>query len=135
MAIQEFDFGTGKVLNPQRRQGILFVADEGDESKIVDALRQKSFKVAGRAADIREALALVKKHKVGVLFLDADMESYSALDIMATVRKAFSEIHVVLLSGNATKDFIAQVLSAGAAGFVLKPVASDAVANILARIK
>ena len=135
MAIQEFDFGTGKVLNPQRRQGILFVADEGDESKIVDALRQKSFKVAGRAADIREALALVKKHKVGVLFLDADIEGFDALEIMANVKKAFPELNVVLLSGNATKDFIAQVLSAGAAGFVLKPVASDAVANILARIK
>ena len=135
MPIQEFDFSTGKVLDPQRRQGILCVADDADESAIIDALRAKSFKLAGKTTDIREALALVKKHKVGVLFLDADMESYNALDIMATVRKAFSEIHVVLLSGNATKEVVAEALSSGAAGFVLKPVATEAVANILARIK
>ena len=134
VAIQEFDFASGKVLDPRRRQGLLFLSNPEDERAVVDGLRQKSYKMAAQARDVRAALGMVKKHKIGVFFLDADADGVDALGLLANIRKVFPDVNVVLVSATATKEGVADMLQAGAAGFLLKPVAADAVASVLARL-
>ncbi len=135
MTIQEFDFATGKVLDPARRQAILYVTDDQSEQALTDGVRQKSYKLAAVARDIREALGHVKKHGKGVFFVDADGEGFDPLAIMRTIKQHFPEIKVVPLTAKATKAWIEEATAAGAIGFIAKPVASEAVANILARLK
>ena len=135
MAIQEFDFSTGKVLDPHRKQSIVLVGDDEDAEVVARGLRTKHYKLLDTTGDIRTALGLVQKHKVGVLFLDADIDGITATDILSKIKSAFPGFNVVLMTATATKELLAEAKTLGAAGFLLKPLTVEAVTNVLSRIK
>ena len=135
VGIQEFDFATGKVLNPNRRQAIILAADAADADLIKDQLRQKHYKLLGVVDNVRTALEKVGLHKVGILFLDADVEGANATELAQIIMKKYPEFNVVLMTEKATKELLVEVQKLGAAGFLLKPLTSEAVDKVLSRIK
>jgi DNA-binding NtrC family response regulator len=135
VAIQEFDFTTGKVLNPNRRQAIVLASDAADSDLIKEQLRQKHYKLLGVVDNVRTALEKVGLHKVGILFLDADIEGINATELMQMIMKKYPEFNVVLMTEKATKEMLVEVQKLGAAGFLLKPLASEAIEKVLSRIK
>lgn len=135
VGIQEFDFTTGKVLNPNRRQAIILAADAVDGDLLKDELRQKHYKLLGAVDSVRTALEKVGLHKVGILFLDADIEGVNATELAQMVMKKYPEFNVVLMTAKATKELLLEVQKLGAAGFLLKPLTSEAIVKVLSRIK
>lgn len=135
MAIQEFDFATGKVLNPNRNQAIILSASTPDVDMLADELRKLHYKLLDSVDDIRAALELIGKHKIGVLFLDGDIEGLKATDILASVLRAYPDFKVVLMTATPTKELLLESQKAGAAGFLAKPLNSDAVAKVMSHIK
>ena len=135
MAIQEFDFASGKVLNPNRRQAIILATDAADADLLKEELRQKHYKLLGMVDNVRSALEKVGLHKAGILFLDADIEGTNAIELMQIIMKKYPEFNVVLMTEKATKELLVEVQKLGAAGFLLKPLTSEAVVKVLSRIK
>ena len=135
MAVQEFDFASGKVLDPKRKQAILAVETDADADVIKEALRKISYKMLGHESDIRAALELVRNHKVGVLFLDADLPGIKVNELLPSIKNAFSGFNIVVLSSSVTKEMLSEVLRLGAAGFLVKPVQADALDKVLAKLK
>lgn len=134
MPVQDFDFSTGKVLDPKRFQAVVAVEDATDVAVLQKALLLKKYKFLGQVNDLRAALESVKEHKVGVLFLDADMAG-NVNELLPSLQKAYPCFNVVVISGNATKESLTQAMEKGAAGFLVKPVQSDSVVKVLERIK
>lgn len=135
MAVQEFDFSSGKVLDPKRKQAILAVESDADADVVKEALRKISYKVLGQDADIRPALELVRNNKVGVLFLDADLPGINIKELLPSIKNAFSGFNIVVLSSSVTKELLSEVLRLGAIGFLVKPVQTDALEKVLAKLK
>lgn len=135
MPLQEFDFATGKVLDPKRKQAIVVTADDAGVAVLRESLEAKRFQFLGHRTDIREALELVRKHKVGLLFLDADLDGVDVKTLLPSIKKAYAGFNVIVMTGQATKEMLSEVLRLGAAGFLLKPLEGDAVAKVLAKIK
>lgn len=132
---QEFDFATGKTVNPKRRQVIILLGDGAQADQLQQLLRQKSYPVLGKTGDLREALELVGKHKLGILFLDADIDGVSAIDLLVKIRTKYPEFNVVITTANATKELLTEAMAKGAAGFLVRPLAQDALQKVLDRLK
>lgn len=135
MGTQEFDFTSGKVLDSNRKQAILAVENDDDVSVVKEVLRQKSYKDLGRETDLRAVLGAVRKHKVGVLFLDADLEGINVTELLPSIKKAFSDFNVVVMSSTVTKESLGEVLRLGALAFLVKPLQQDAVEKVMAKLK
>ncbi len=132
---QEFDFTTGKTINPNRRQAIILLDDVAQADELQQILRQKSYPIMGKTADVREALELVGKHKLGILFLDADIAGINALDLLTKIRTKFPEFNVVITTVNATKELLTESMAKGAVGFLVRPLGQEALQKVLERIK
>lgn len=132
---QEFDFATGKTVNPKRRQVIILLNDAAQADQLQQQLRQKSYPIMGKTGDLREALELVGKHKLGILFLDADTIGANALDILTIIRTKFPEFNVIMTTANATKELLTESMTRGAVGFLVRPLGQEALQKVLERIK
>lgn len=132
---QEFDFATGKTVNPKRRQVIILLEDDAQADELQQLLRQKSYPVMGKTGDVREALELVGRNKVGILFLDADIAGVNALELLGKIRAKFPEFNVVVTSANATKELLTEAMAKGAVGLLVRPLTQEALQKVLARIK
>ncbi len=132
---QEFDFATGKTVDPRHRQVIIVLGDTVAADLLQQQLRQKSYPVKGNTTDLREGLALVAKNKLGILFLDADFENVDVLDLMGKIQTPFPEFKIIVVTANATKELLTQVMAKGAAGFLVKPLDQEAVIAVLERLK
>lgn len=135
MAVQEFDFASGKVLDPKRKQAILASESDADADVLKETLRQKGYRFMGQAADIRVALELVRKHKLGVLFLDADLPGVKLNELVPSIKKAFPDFTLVVVSSAVTKEMLSEILRLGATGFLIKPVQAEALEKVLAKLK
>jgi len=133
--IQGFDFSTGKAVDPKRRQVIILMDDATQADELQQLLRQKTYPILGNTRSAREALELVGKHKLGILFLDADIAGINALDLLAKIREKFPEFNVVITTANATKELLAESMAKGAAGFLVTPVGQEALLKVLSRFK
>jgi len=135
VGVQEFDFSSGKVLNPKRKQAIIAIESDADADVVKEILRQKSYKDLGRETELRAVLEAVRKHKVGVLFLDADLAGINIKELLPSIKKGFSELNVVVMSSTVTKESLGETLRLGAVGFLVKPLQQDAVEKVMAKLK
>ena len=69
--------------------------------------------VVAEAADGREALALVAKHRPQVVLMDLAMPELNGLDATARVRKEFPHTRVIALSMPTGEEYVLQALRAG----------------------
>ncbi len=135
MAVQEFDFSSGKVLNSNRKQAILAIENDADVDVVKEVLRHKSYKDLGRETELRAVLEAVRKHKVGVLFLDAELSGINIKELLPSIKKGFAELNVVVMSRSVTKESLGETLRLGAVGFLVKPLQQDAVEKQMAKLK
>ncbi len=135
MPIQEFDFTSGKTLDPKRKQAIVGLVDAADVAKLKDTLRARNLQFAGQAADLRELLTLVRQLKTGVLFVDVDMPAVNFKELIPSVKKAFPDIQVVLVGGALTKELLQEVAGLGLAGVLAKPLNEEAIVKLFSRLK
>jgi DNA-binding NarL/FixJ family response regulator len=78
--------------------------------------------VVAEASDGREALALIEAHRPDVVLMDIMMPELNGLDATAQAAARFPEVRVVVLSMNASEEYVLQALRAGAAGYLLKNI-------------
>jgi DNA-binding NarL/FixJ family response regulator len=74
------------------------------------------------ASNGREALALIEAHRPDVVLMDIMMPELNGLDATAQAAARFPEVRVVVLSMNASEEYVLQALRAGAAGYLLKNI-------------
>ena len=104
---------------------------------LCELLRQlPGVEVVAEAANGREALALVAKHRPHVVLMDLAMPELNGLDATARVRKEFPQTRVIALSMHTGEEYVLQALRAGASGYLLKgatPVELEMAVTAVAR--
>jgi len=90
---------------------------EGLASLIRD---QPGFTILAASADIDEALQAVREAKPSVVLLDFSLENQDALRVAGTVHLEVPEAKVIVMGLLPAQEDIADFVTAGAAGFIMK---------------
>jgi DNA-binding NarL/FixJ family response regulator len=91
------------------RQGLRKVIEE-----------QPEWQVVAEAADGREAVRLAGEHKPDIAILDVAMPLLNGVEATRQIVRHLPKVRVLVLSMYADEAYVAQVLHAGAAGYILK---------------
>jgi DNA-binding NarL/FixJ family response regulator len=81
--------------------------------------------VVGDAADGHDAIGAIERHRPHVVLMDVMMPGLNGLDCTARIAKEKPSLRVLILSMNATEEYVLQALRAGAAGYLLKNARPD----------
>jgi DNA-binding NarL/FixJ family response regulator len=112
------------------------VAD--DHAMVRDGLRavleRAGVQVVGEAADGHEALAEARRARPDVVVMDVGMPLLNGIDATRKLTSELPDTKVVALSMNADRRYVSAMLSAGAAGYVLKNSASEELLTALERV-
>jgi DNA-binding NarL/FixJ family response regulator len=77
-------------------------------------------RVAGEAANGREAIDLVRQHPIDVLVMDLSMPGQSGLDAMAMLRAKAPDMGILILSGYPEEHYAINLIRQGASGYLNK---------------
>ncbi len=100
-----------------------------DDHKIIrDGLRlliekQPDMQVVAEAGNGRDAVQLVQELSPDVVVLDVGMPELNGIEASRRIKSFNEQIRIVALSMHCDRRFIAEMLSAGASGYVLKDCA------------
>ncbi|EXG82623.1 response regulator transcription factor [Cryptosporangium arvum] len=79
-----------------------------------------TIEVVAEAADGRDAVELVRRHRPAVAVLDIRMPKVNGIDAAAEIRRAVPATGVLMLTTFGEDDYILRALGGGAAGFLVK---------------
>ncbi len=98
----------------------LIVDDEALARKSLERLSEKSdqIEIAGICASAEEALQLLEKHKVDLIFLDIEMPGLSGLELIDHLPYL---PHIVITTGN--KEYAYDAFEYDVTDFLIKPIA------------
>jgi len=107
--------------------GVLLV---DDHAIIRDGLRsllekQQDMEVLADTNEGRKAVELVREMSPDVVIMDVTMAGLNGIEATRVITAEFPKVKVVALSIHSQRRFIAEMLSAGAAGYVLKECLFD----------
>jgi two-component system response regulator DesR len=96
-----------------------------DQGMVLGALAalletENDIAVVACAANGREALVAIAKHKPDVLVTDIEMPEMSGLTLAGEVRERFPQTRVIILTTFARPGYLRRALDAGAQGYLLK---------------
>src|SRR5512138_2505960 len=82
--------------------------------------RQAGIAVVGEAANGLEALQAAAELQPDIVLMDIAMPVMDGLEATRRLREAHPEIKVLILTQHDSREYVAPLLQAGAAGYVLK---------------
>jgi DNA-binding NarL/FixJ family response regulator len=80
------------------------------------------------------ALALVRAHDYDVVMLDMSMPGLSGIDLIKRLKIEKPRLRILVLSMHGESQYAARALKAGAAGYLNKDAAADALLGVLRKI-
>jgi DNA-binding NarL/FixJ family response regulator len=83
-------------------------------------MKEADFELVGQAADGEEAVRLADETSPDVVVMDIEMPKMDGLDATRQIKAAHPETSVLVLTIHDDEEYIAALLDAGAAGYLLK---------------
>jgi two-component system nitrogen regulation response regulator GlnG len=112
---------------------ILVVEDDaGMRFALNECLMRKNYTTL-LAGDGEEALELFKNASPDLVLLDLKIPKINGLKVLETVKEAYPETMVIILTGNATIDNAVEAMKKGAFDFITKPFEVEDLLNIIAK--
>jgi len=87
--------------------------------------KQPDMQVVGEAEDGRRAKELVSELSPDIVIMDVTMPRLSGIEATRQITAEFPSVRIIALSIHSQRRFVADMLSAGAAGYILKECLFD----------
>jgi DNA-binding NarL/FixJ family response regulator len=102
-----------------------------DHAIIRDAVRgileRSDLKVVGEADNGRDAVRLASELHPDIIVMDIGMSSLNGIEATRQIIRDCPEVRVVALSMHSSREFVSEILKAGACGYVVKEAALEEV--------
>jgi two-component system, NarL family, response regulator NreC len=115
----------------------IFLAD--DHAVLRDGLRlvinsQPDMTVVGEASNGRETIRKVRQLRPDILVLDVSMPDHNGVEATRELVRDCPGTKILALTVHESADYLTQLLTAGAAGFVVKRSAADVLLSAIRRV-
>lgn len=108
-----------------------------DDDRAVRAALQVNLTKAGATvevvASVDEALAALRARPIDLVLTDVKMPGATGLELLGHVRQAWPDVPVVVMTGYGSVEDAVSAMKAGAADYIIKPIARDELFVILER--
>jgi two-component system response regulator DesR len=128
-------------VNPSSKAGrkTIRVVVAEDQGMVLGALAtlleiEGDISVVARARNGTEALNAVLTHKPDIFLTDIEMPEMSGLDVAADLKRKRCSTKTIILTTFARAGYLRRALDAGAAGYLLKDMAAEKLANAVRRV-
>lgn len=96
-----------------------------DHQIIIDGLKsilqdEETVQFAGGANTMQEALVFIEQHPVDVVVMDISMPGHSGIEITLIIKEKYPDVKILALTMHDEIDIIADMIDAGASGYLLK---------------
>jgi DNA-binding NarL/FixJ family response regulator len=88
-------------------------------------LNEESMAIVGQALNSDELFHFLQNQPVHLVLLDIFLPKPVGIEILKTIKKEYSWIKVIILSGNDEEDLISGAFQSGASGYLSKTVEKD----------
>jgi two-component system response regulator DesR len=110
-----------------------------DQGMVLGALAtlleiESDISVVARARNGTEALNAVLTHKPDIFLTDIEMPEMSGLDVAAELKRKRCSTKTIILTTFARAGYLRRALDAGAAGYLLKDMAAEKLADAVRRV-
>ena len=105
--------------------------DEGTRKSLALLLKRKGFETE-QAETGKEALAIAEGRAINLTLLDIKLPDIEGIQLLAPLKKTNPDMSVIMITGFASVENAVQSLTAGASGYITKPIDLD---GMLAMIK
>lgn len=114
---------SGKPLAVTTARARAVIADDSATVRMLLAaiLTEASIEVVGEAGDGKQAVELVAARKPDIVCLDIDMPVMNGIEALQLIHAQHPEARVMMVTGNADRQHVAQAGQHGARGYILKP--------------
>ena len=103
-------------------QGILIVDDDNTVRDFLRRyLRQKGFIRLFSVGSGEEAIELLKKEDIKLVFLDVKMPGLNGIDVLRRIKKIAKETGVIMITGYPEEDIVKEAIKEGAYDYIIKP--------------
>ena len=92
------------------------------------------FQVAGTAASGEEALSILGKKPIDLIFMDIGMPQMTGLELLKLVKEQYSQTKCVILSGYSDFSYAQEAIRNGASDYLTKPVVLKDIETLLERL-
>lgn len=96
--------------------------------------RETGFSVVGEAEDGRQAMDLAARRMPSVVVMDVSMPGLNGIDTTRHLLRAQPTLKVVALSGHGDRNYVSEMLKAGASAYVLKHSAYEELARAIREV-
>lgn len=123
---------TNSAISPKLKRVII-----ADDHKIIReglrSLLERSgeFECVGEADDGQQAVMLANELRPDIIIMDIAMPNLNGIEATRQIKSELPEVEVVVLSMHATRNYVLQVLQAGASAYLLKDSAFDELSTAL----
>ncbi len=97
--------------------------------------REDDIEVVGEAADGREAVRLTTQLCPDVVVMDVSMPLLNGIEATRQIRRDCPGARVLTLTVHETKDYVAQLLAAGASGYIIKRAGGDELVSAIRAVQ
>ncbi len=109
------------MMSESGKRPVLIVEDDHDLREAIEATLEIAGYPVFSAGDGLEALALLKREKVGLVLSDVSMKPMDGLALLAQINTAFPGIPVVLMTAFGDVEKAVSAMRSGACDYLLKP--------------
>jgi len=113
---------------------ILCVDDDKDTRDMMTALLQFEGYEVVQARNVAEGLALAVSENFDLILLDWVFADGTGIELCKMIRRTSAAASILFYSGMALKDDIEDAMSAGAQGFLVKPVDFEVLLQNVSRL-
>ena len=97
--------------------------------------KQADFEVVAQAADGEEAVRLVNELSPDVVVIDIEMPKVDGLEATKQIKANHPEASVLVLTVHDDEEYVAALLDAGAAGYLLKTAGGEELAQAIRAVR
>jgi two-component system, NarL family, nitrate/nitrite response regulator NarL len=107
-----------------------------DHQLFIDGIKsllknEKEIKVVGEALNGIEAMARITEEKPDIILLDINMPDMDGVETTREIRKKFPEVKIIILTMHNQHEFISNLVSEGALGYILKNTGKTELINAI----
>lgn len=111
------------IQHPYDRRNVVIADDNGSIRLLLKGLLTScGLNVQQLVSNGKEAVKAARTHRPGLLSLDIDMPIMNGFDALPLIKEASPKTAVVLVTGNASREFVQKAIALGAAGYFIKPI-------------